>query len=133
MNNGVREPRGYPAKEDCVPTTYPLERLDQSNSKWERSPGLRAVYGEWYRRIQDQMVQGRALELGSGIGKAGMFISGLCTSDVRKTRFVEREVDAYRIRQQAGVWRNIVAVDMLHHLRYPMDFLASASRALEPG
>ena len=42
-------------------TTYALKRLDQSWEKWNASPGLRAVYESWYRRIGTWMADGPAL------------------------------------------------------------------------
>jgi SAM-dependent methyltransferase len=47
------------------------------------------------------------------------------------TPHVSRAVSAYEIPAEA--WGNIVAFDVLHHLREPLRFFASAADALRPG
>jgi len=113
--------------------TYDLALLEKSAAKWRRSPGLRAVYGDILNEVAKALRPGRTLELGSGIGLAREFIPELTTSDIVKTPYVDRAVSAYALEEAGERWANIIAFDVLHHLRTPLRFLASASRALEPG
>lgn len=77
--------------------TYDLSLLEQSNAHWERSPSLRWIYGQFYGRARELAKSGPILELGSGIGRIKEFWPEVVTSDVTKTRFVDRIVDAYSI------------------------------------
>lgn len=113
--------------------TYNLGLLEQSEAKWRRSVALRLAYAELFRDVATHLRPGRTLELGSGIGVAKEFIANLVTSDIQHTRFVDCAVSCYDIRPAAGELSNIVAIDVLHHLRRPLDFLASAANALNPG
>jgi SAM-dependent methyltransferase len=114
--------------------TYDLELLAGSQKAWERSDGLRAVYGNMYEAIRSRCVEGATLELGAGIGVSRAFFKDLVTSDVVKTPYVDRAMSAYAIEAgEAGAWANIFAIDVLHHLMRPMDFFGSAARALQPG
>jgi len=113
-----------------TPVTYDLELLAQSERTWSRSPGLRFIYEQLYRRARRLGVAGSALEIGAGIGKGKAFWPELRTSDLIKTKYVDEAIDAYAL---TGTWRNILAVDVLHHLNRPMAFFECASRALEPG
>lgn len=117
--------------------TYDLSLLRKSEEKWEKSAGLRLVYGSMYESIQHHMVEGESLELGSGIGGIKAFIPDVVTSDLVKTPYVDTVCSAYDIvpseTSGTGQWSNIIAVDVLHHLRQPLGFLEEASRALAQG
>lgn len=112
--------------------TYDLGLLAASRDKWLRSSGLRLVYGALFERIGAWCRPGRTLELGSGIGVSREFLEGVVTSDVAPTGYVDRTVSCYEV-DRSGVWANLVAVDVLHHLCSPVRFLEHAARALEPG
>lgn len=115
--------------------TYDLGLLEQSAQKWRSSTGLQLVYADIYREIADHLPDGPALELGSGIGNGKEFIPHLVTSDIDKTPYVDRAENAYDISpdNSGQPWAGIIAVDVLHHLRKPFAFFASASKALRPG
>jgi len=114
--------------------TYNLDLLSQSQDAWDRSEGLRFVYGEIYRSILSHCVKGTTLEIGSGIGVANQFFDNLVTSDVIESPYVNRAMSAYEVGLDAECcWGNIFAIDVLHHLRFPMRFFESASSALNQG
>lgn len=114
-----------------APQTYDLTLLDRSSAKWNSSSSLRAVYADIFDEMRRGLVPGSVLEIGSGIGMARDYFPGLVTSDVVATRFVDRAVSAYAVPCEG--WNNIIAIDMLHHLETPLDFLKSAAAALAPG
>lgn len=119
------------------PLTYDLGLLEKSEAKWNRSGGLRAVYGSIYKAMRDCMVEGPSLELGSGIGKINKFIPSVITSDLVQTRYVDIACSAYKIceseEEGTNQWSNILAMDVLHHLCKPMDFFWSAGASLRKG
>lgn len=113
-------------------TTYDPKLLQGSADKWSRSAALRAWYGNLVGALAAWRKEGPTLELGSGIGAARDVFPELTTSDVVATPYADRVVDAYAIPHDPP-WANLLAVDVLHHLRDPFRFFASASAALEPG
>jgi len=112
--------------------TYDLSLLEGSLERWERSAALRWIYGQFYQRVRRHASLEPVLEIGSGIGRIKEFWPDVVTSDLIKTDFVDRAVDAYAI-EESGQWGTLVAVDVLHHLCEPFSFFASASRSLLPG
>jgi len=110
--------------------TYDLRHLEQSQKKWEESKALQFVYGQFYKDIRKELSAEYVLELGSGIGNGKEFIPELITSDIIKTPFVNRAIDAYNIPEEH--WSAIIALDVLHHLQRPFAFFESATRALKP-
>jgi SAM-dependent methyltransferase len=113
-------------------TTYDLSRLAQSRAKWEQTETLRAWYHNTYEQMARYFTGPRVLEVGSGIGVMKSRYPEVTTSDVVKSPFVDLEVSAYAI-PRAPAWDTVCAVDVLHHLERPTDFLASAAEALAPG
>jgi hypothetical protein len=114
-----------------APETYDLSQLEQSIAKWRGSAALRTVYSDIYGAMRANLVPGRTLEIGAGIGVARDFFEPLVTSDVRRTAYVDRQVSAYDIPPEG--WSNLIAMDVLHHLQEPLRFFESASAALVDG
>ncbi len=112
--------------------TYDLSLLESSAEKWDQSPGLRTVYRSIFNQMELAAVGTRWLELGSGAGFFKRCCQNVVTSDIQKTRFVDKAVSAYAIEGAPETWDTILAMDMLHHLTTPFRFLESASKALMP-
>jgi SAM-dependent methyltransferase len=114
--------------------TYDLGLLARSRTRWDSSPGLRAVYRDIFLDMQARAVPGPALELGSGCGALRETLPEVVTSDVAPTAYADLVVSAYAAEDApGGPWSTIYLFDVLHHLRDPLRFLGSASRALRPG
>jgi hypothetical protein len=113
--------------------TYDLSLLDESSRAWQQSEALRLFYGDLYSEIGRHCVGSSLLEIGSGIGVSSDFIKHVTTTDLVKTKYVDRAMSAYAIEptESGSGWTSIFALDMLHHLREPFKFLASASQCLE--
>ena len=118
-----------------IEATYDLSLLDQSMEAWRRSKGLRTVYRSLYVEVARSVSGSSNLELGSGIGVSRDFISGVTTTDLIKTRYVDRAMSAYAIEPptDGGQWDTIFAIDLLHHLREPLLFFENAASMLKPG
>lgn len=113
--------------------TYDLNILEKSASAWKNSAGLRCFYKDIYNEIALNCVEGPTLEVGSGIAASRNFFSNLITSDIVKTPYVDCAMSAYNLKSgNKGLWANIFAVDVLHHLKQPMLFFESASKVLRP-
>ena len=113
--------------------TYDLSLLEKSRDKWHRSAALREYYQSLFKDLLKRRIDGPTLELGSGCGFIKSVDPTVSTSDIETTPYSDYVVDAYTIGTLRLRWSNILAIDVLHHLRYPMDFFQSAADCLLPG
>ena len=112
-----------------------LEALLRQRRTWETKPALRALYGRWYERIVAALAERRpVVEIGAGSGNfKGYFPEAVATDRWPVGPWIDRVVDATELPFAPGEVGNFVLVDCLHHLHRPVDFLADAARALQPG
>ena len=94
---------------------------------------LRAIYGDYYERIAAACVTGTTLEIGGGSGNLKQQQGDVISSDLVANPWVDTAADAQSLPFASSSLSNIVAVDVLHHLEYPLRFFAEANRALAPG
>ncbi len=113
--------------------TYDLSLLQQSRDKWDRSPAIRLYYRGIFDALMQNAGSGPTLDLGSGIGTIKSFYPSVTTSDIEKTPYVDLQVSCYNLEAVGRTWENLLAMDVLHHLRRPFDFYRSAARVLNPG
>ena len=113
--------------------TYDLRLIESGHRKWSNSCALRQVYGACFSAMEQQAAKGPALELGSGIGAMKRVVPDLVTSDIIQTPYVDIVASAYDLDALQRRWATVYAFDVLHHLREPFTFFASAARVLKPG
>lgn len=113
--------------------TYDLDLLAQSLAKWENSASLRAAYEDMFADMKASLAPGSTLELGSGIGVLKRYVDHLTTSDVAPTPHADRVLSAYSLSSELELHRNLVAMDVLHHLRRPWRFIEEAAHILPVG
>ncbi len=118
---------------DVNEITYDLSLLRQSRDKWDRSPAIRLYYQSIFDALMQNAGDGSSLDIGSGIGTIKSFYPAVTTSDIEKTPYVDRAVSCYDLEALGEQWENLLATDVLHHLRRPFDFFRSAARVLKPG
>jgi len=100
---------------------------------WEKKPVLRAIYSDYYRRIVAECRHGLTLEIGGGTGNLKAFIPNVISTDIVPEPWLDAAADAQFLPFRDGSLNNIVAVDVLHHIEYPIRFLREAERVLQPG
>ena len=100
---------------------------------WADKPGLRAIYSDYYRRIQDACVPGPTLEIGGGSGNMKQFAGDVVSTDIVASPWLDTVCDAQALPFADASFANIVMVDVLHHIARPVRFLAEAERVLVPG
>ncbi|HUI41049.1 MAG TPA: class I SAM-dependent methyltransferase [Terriglobia bacterium] len=108
--------------------------MQRHRSVWAARPELRAVYAEFFAALL-RVVQGRTpiVELGAGPGFFKEYYPGLISTDVIATHWVDVVCDACALPFPSQSVGAMVMLDVLHHLPYPLDFMAEASRVLVPG
>jgi SAM-dependent methyltransferase len=98
---------------------------------WSVRPELREVYHEWFGRLLAGMAR-PVVEIGSGPGFLKQFFSEVITTDVIVNPWINVGCEAEMLPFGAETVGGIVLVDVLHHLRRPMDFIREAKRVLRP-
>jgi SAM-dependent methyltransferase len=107
--------------------------LDQYRAAWNQKPLLRRVYGDIYDRIAVACVQGPTLEIGGGIGQFKARFPDTIVTDIQSAPWLDLVTDAQALPFAPTSIANIVMVDVLHHIEFPLLFLREAERVLRPG
>jgi SAM-dependent methyltransferase len=113
-----------------VPASDPLEDY---RSVWERKPVLRVVYDDFYDRIAAACRQGVTIEIGGGIGNLKRRLTQVVATDIQSAPWLDCVADAQRLPFADACAANVVMVDVLHHLEFPLVFFREAARVLLPG
>src|SRR5688572_22018819 len=100
---------------------------------WDRKPVLRAIYRDMFDRIAHACGPGPTLEIGAGIGKLKERLPDVIASDIQFSPWLSLVADAQNLPFREGTFGNIVMIDVLHHVEFPLRFLHSAGKALRPG
>jgi SAM-dependent methyltransferase len=100
---------------------------------WDRKPVLRLVYDDFYDRIAAACRPGLTIEIGGGIGNLKRRLTEVVATDVQSAHWLDCVADAQRLPFADGCAANIVMVDVLHHLEFPIVFFHEAARVLRPG
>jgi SAM-dependent methyltransferase len=100
---------------------------------WKSKPGLRAVYSDIYRRMLAQTVPGPILEIGGGSGNFKSFVPSAISTDITPAAWLDVVCDAQRLPFANESFANVVMVDVLHHVQYPIKALRELERVLIPG
>ncbi len=116
--------------------------LEARARAWAGRPVLRAVYAAYFQKMVECMTvrdadasrpHGLVLELGGGAGHFRDSYPKAVVTDLVPSRHIDMAVDAMRLPFPDTSVDNIVLHDVLHHLPYPLVFLAEAARVLTPG
>ncbi len=107
--------------------------LEFYKQQWKNKPVLRAIYKNFYQKIESVMCDGDTLEIGGGIGNLHIGEGRLVKSDIQYSVGVDVVADAQNMPFDSNVFSNIVLFDVLHHLQCPLPFFAEAHRILKPG
>lgn len=110
-----------------------MNALNQFRQAWDRKPLLRRVYNDMYDRIAEACVQGTTLEIGGGIGQFKCRFPDVIATDIQGAPWLDLVADAQRLPFAEGSFSNIVMVDVLHHVEFPLLFLREAARVLRGG
>lgn len=107
-----------------------LRQIDEHRARWRNKPSLRLIYNDYLHRISQSLVQGPVLEIGGGSGNLKENIPHCISLDVQWTPWLDIVADAHSLPFSNAAFSNIVMLDVLHHLRFPVRFLNEAMRVL---
>lgn len=100
---------------------------------WERKPALRAVYADLYARMADEMVPGRTLEVGGGSGNLKALATDTITTDIQSAPWLDAVCDAQQLPFAPASFFNVIMIDVLHHVEYPLHAMQEFRRVLRSG
>jgi SAM-dependent methyltransferase len=113
-----------------APASQPLQGYREI---WNRKPVLRVIYDDFYGRIAAAARPGRTIEIGGGIGNLKERLRHVVATDIQPAPWLDCVADAQRLPFATASATNIVMVDVLHHLEFPIMFFREAARVLRPG
>ena len=114
-------------------TATAAERQLSHREVWESKPVLREVYSHLYRRIAIACQPGLTIEVGGGSGNFKQFAPDVLSFDIVHEPWLDFVADAQALPLRSASAANIVMLDVLHHIEYPIRFLRDAARVLQPG
>jgi SAM-dependent methyltransferase len=117
-----------------IPNSSDLDLIHRHREIWSVRPELRSVYHDFFDQLL-RAVGKRApvVELGAGPGFFKEYCPSLISTDVMSTRWVDVVCDGCVMPFSAASVGAFVALDVLHHLPHPLDFLVEVARVLQPG
>jgi SAM-dependent methyltransferase len=109
--------------------------IQQNLDFWQKKPKLQEIYRGFYQLIAAQLnraIEGKILELGSGIGNVKMMIPDAICSDLFPNPWIDQLENAYQLNFPDCSISNLILFDVFHHLEFPGTALAEFSRVLQP-
>lgn len=101
---------------------------------WEEKPLLQRIYKDFYGLITTQVdlnIDGKIVELGSGIGNLKTHIPQCITTDIFPNKWIDQVENAYQLSFKDNSVSNIILFDVWHHLAHPGNALKEFSRVLK--
>jgi SAM-dependent methyltransferase len=118
-----------------APLTQHQAEIQGNLRAWEGKPLLREIYAGFYRRIIgliDSRLEGRIVEIGSGIGSLKTHLPQAISTDLFPNPWLDVVCDGYELPFQQYSLSHLVLFDVFHHLQAPNAFLREARRVLTP-
>ena len=109
------------------------KRIDNIGRTFQQKPALRKVYEDYYQEIRHLAIDGKTLEVGSASGNFSEVFSNIIHTDIVPTSLINVAADAQRLPFRDSSFSNIIAIDVIHHIEWPIYFLKEAARLLKPG
>jgi SAM-dependent methyltransferase len=110
-----------------------IKAIQDRRQIWHTKPILRMIYGDFIDRIALRCVSGPTLEIGGGFVSLKSRLPDLWTSDIQYASWLDLVADAQCLPFADNVLGNIVMLDVLHHIEFPILFFREATRKLRPG
>lgn len=107
------------------------ENLFTFKNIWKNKPVLREVYSNYFQKIQGSCVDGLTLEIGGGSGNLKDYLNNVISTDIQYASWIDVVGDAQFLPFDNDSIDNIVLLDVLHHIQFPMLFFKEASRVLK--
>ncbi|MFH1946881.1 MAG: methyltransferase domain-containing protein [Candidatus Magasanikbacteria bacterium] len=110
--------------------------IHENLKSWNKKFVLRKIYQQFYELIKnevDQSIEGKIVELGSGIGNLKSVISEAICTDVFENAWLDQVENAYVLSFKNASVSNLILFDVFHHLQYPGTAFEEFFRVLKSG
>ncbi len=110
--------------------------IEENSRSWDTKPLLRTIYANFHRQIASHIranVNGKIVELGSGIGNIREVIPDCIRTDLFKNPWLDQTENAYQLSFAPQQVSHLILFDVFHHLQYPGTALREFHRVLAPG
>lgn len=121
---------------DSLPIDQHNIEIQQNLNYWKNKPVLQLIYRNFYRLIGGQVdyaVDGKIVELGSGIGNVKLEIPRAICTDLFMNPWIDQVENAYSLSFADEEVSNLILFDVFHHLQYPGTAFSEFRRVLKPG
>ncbi|UCD83235.1 MAG: methyltransferase domain-containing protein [Deltaproteobacteria bacterium] len=98
---------------------------------WKRKAILKEIYGDWYKLILENIIEGKIVEIGSGPGNFSNYHPKAISSDIIYCPWLNLVFDATKMPFRNKCIENFVMVDVLHHLNNIFQFFNEIVRTLK--
>ena len=108
----------------------------KNKQAWESKQLLRTIYSMFYSQIAaliDPTIEGKIVELGSGIGNLKITIPQAICTDLFPNPWIDTVCNAYAMPFENASVSHLVLFDVFHHLERPKAFFKEAQRVLTHG
>jgi SAM-dependent methyltransferase len=106
------------------------DQLQGYRTVWDRKSVLRLVYDDFYDRIVAACASGVTIEIGCGIGNLKQRLNNVVATDIQFASWLDCVADAQYLPFATGTAANIVMVDVLHHIEFPVVFFREPAPVL---
>jgi hypothetical protein len=116
-----------------VPLDQHNVEIERNLRSWNRKPVLRRAYREFHERIAthiDRSLDGKIVEIGSGIGNISEVIPGCIRTDLFANPWIDRVENVYSLSFGDHECSHLILFDVFHHLRHPRTALQECRRVL---
>lgn len=110
--------------------------IEKNHEYWNQKPLLRALYGDFYRRIANNLSnlpESKIVELGSGLGNIHDVIPTCVRTDLFPNPWIDQVENAYQLSFADESVSDLILTDVFHHLQYPGTALKEFFRVLRKG
>jgi SAM-dependent methyltransferase len=110
--------------------------IQENLKKWNNKPLLKEIYLEFYKLIASQLnqkIEGKIVELGSGIGNMKMVVPNVICTDIFNNPWIDQVENAYKLSFENESVSNLILFDVFHHLEFPGTALNEFRRVLMKG
>jgi SAM-dependent methyltransferase len=117
-----------------IPIDQHNVEIERNLASWKRKPVLRLAYRDFHKRIAahiDRSLNGKIVELGSGIGNIRDVIPGVVRTDLFPNPWIDQVENAYALSFRDEEVSHLILFDVFHHLRHPRTALEECRRVLQ--
>lgn len=109
------------------------KEIHENLRRWNEKPLLKIVYRDLFDKMMPFVIEGKTVELGSGIGQIKEILPNCITTDMFPNERIDQVESVYNLSFDNNELSNIIMLHVFHHLRYPGTALHELRRVMKLG